>query len=126
MPALALSAPATASFPDFTGLTVPFRSAEEAWFWTAAALTARREGARIVANAGAMPRPCEPDDVVRVLGELFRRGRIRAEHAEALQRWGERGYVPEARRPAERRAAELWREAMAWLDWPLRSKGIVA
>ena len=121
MPALALAA-----VPDFTGLTVPFRDSEEAWFWTASALVARREGARSVANAGVMPRPCEPDDVVRVLGELFRRGRIRAEHAEALQRWGERGYAPEAARPAERRAAELWCEAMAWLDWPLRSKGIVA
>jgi hypothetical protein len=121
MPALAL-----APMPDFTGLTVPFRSAEEAWFWTASALVARREGARVVANAGLTPRPCEPDDVVRVVSELFRRGRIQAAHAEAMQRWGERGYAPEAGRSTERRAAELWREAMAWLDWPLRSKGIVA
>ena len=122
MPALAF-----ATFPaDFAGLTTPFRSAEEAWFWTASALLARREGARVVANAGRTQRPCEPDDVVRALGALFRRGRIRAEHAETLQRWGERGLAPDPSRPAERRAAELWREALAWLDWPLRTKGIVA
>jgi hypothetical protein len=122
MPALA-----AAAFPaDFAGLTTPFRSAEEAWFWTAAALLARREGARIVAHAGKMQRPCEPDDVVRALDELFRRGRITTAHGEVLRRWGERGLAPDGGRPAERRAALLWREVMAWLDWPLRSKGIVA
>jgi hypothetical protein len=115
------------AFPaDFAGLTTPFRSAEDAWIWTAAALAARREGARTVANAGRVCRPCEPDDVVRCLDDLFRRGRITTGHAEILRRWGERGAAPEASRPAERRAALLWREAMAWLDWPLRSKGIVA
>jgi hypothetical protein len=115
------------AFPaDFTGLTTPFRNAEEAWFWTATALVARHDGARVVAHAGRVCRPCEPDDVVRCLDELFRRGRITTRHAEILRRWGERGLVPNAARPAERRAALLWREAMAWLDWPLRSKDIVA
>jgi hypothetical protein len=39
--------------------TEPFRSAEEAWFWTMAALMARREGARYTANRGRFSRPCE-------------------------------------------------------------------
>src|ERR1700760_2037408 len=53
----------------------PFRSAEEAWFWTMAALMARREGARYTANQGRVSRPCEADDVVKCLDGLYRRRR---------------------------------------------------
>ena len=48
----------------------PFKSAEEAWLWTMAALMARREGARYTANQGKVSRPCEPDDVVKCLDGL--------------------------------------------------------
>ena len=54
----------------------PFRDSEEAWFWTMAALMARREGARYTANQGRVMRPCEPDDVVKCLDGLYRRRRI--------------------------------------------------
>ena len=54
----------------------PFRSAEEAWLWTMAALQARRDGARYTANRGLVSRPCEPDDVIRCLDALYRRRRI--------------------------------------------------
>jgi hypothetical protein len=43
----------------------PFRSADEAWFWTMAALVARREGARFGTRMGKVLRPCEPDDVLK-------------------------------------------------------------
>jgi hypothetical protein len=103
-----------------------FASAEEAWFWTMAALTARRDGARIVAGAGTTQRPCEPDDVVRVLDRLYRQRRIDLAHARVLRVWGERGASPDARSPSEARDAQLWTEAMQRLEWPLRVKGIVA
>ncbi len=121
MAALARSFPA-----DFAGITTPFRSAEEAWFWTASALLARRQGTHAEPGSGRTYRPCEPDDVVLCLDALYRRGRITTAHGVVLRRWGERGQPPETRRPSERRAAQLWREALAWLDWPLRAKGIVA
>jgi len=104
----------------------PFGSAEEAWFWTMAALIARRDGARIVSGAGATQRPCEPDDVVRALDRLYRQRRIELAHARALRVWGERGMAPDARTPSEMRDAQLWAEAMQRLEWPLRVKGIVA
>jgi len=102
----------------------PFRSAEEAWFWTAAALVARHEGAR---RAGpGTPRPCEPDDVARCLDVLYRRRRIDLSHARILRIWGERGFAPDPGYAAERAEAQLWREALDRLDYVLRVKGIVA
>src|SRR4051812_15671037 len=72
----------------------PFRSAEEAWFWTMAALMARRDGARYTANQGRVSRPCEPDDVVKCLDGLYRRRRIDLVHARILRIWGERQAAP--------------------------------
>ena len=106
--------------------TEPFASAEEACFWTMAALIARRDGARIVSGAGLVQRPCEPDDVVRCLDRLYRQRRIDLQHARILRIWGERQSAPDPRAPRERGDSRLWREAMRRLDWPLRAKGIVA
>jgi hypothetical protein len=107
------------------GTVVPFRSAEEAWFWTMAALVARREGARYAAHRGLYPRPCEPDDVVKCLDQLYRRRLVDLVHARILRIWGERGMAPDPARPSERCDWRLWREAMERLEWPLRVKGIV-
>jgi len=104
----------------------PFRSAEEAWFWTMAALVARREGARVAAGRGMTLRPCEPDDVVKCLDRLYRQRRIEICHARILRIWGERGLPPSPRHASERGDARLWREALSRLEFPLRVKGIVA
>lgn len=103
----------------------PFRSAEEAWFWTMAALVARRDGARYSAGRGKVARPCEPDDVVKCLDTLYRRRRLDLVHARILRIWGERGVAPNPAHAAERCDSRLWREAMERLEWPLRVKGIV-
>ena len=106
--------------------TQPFRSAEEAWLWTMAALKARRDGARYTANRGTFSRPCEPDDVVRALDALYRRRRIDLVHARILRNWGERQTPPNPAYATERCDFRLWREALDRLEWPLRVKGIVA
>jgi hypothetical protein len=103
----------------------PFRSAEEAWFWTMAALVARREGARVRAGQGLSLRPCDPDDVVKCLDRLYRQRRIELRHARVMRVWGERGVPPCPRHPEERADHGLWREAMQRLEFPLRVKGIV-
>ena len=102
----------------------PFRNAEQAWFWTMAALLARHEGGGRPRGSG-VPRPCEPDDVVRCLDGLYRRKRIDLAHARVLRVWGERGVSPDRDRGAERDEARLWREAITLLEWPLRVRGIV-
>ncbi|HYZ31302.1 MAG TPA: hypothetical protein VE684_03350 [Crenalkalicoccus sp.] len=106
--------------------TQPFHSAEEAWFWTMAALIARQDGARIVAGRGGVPRPCEPDDVVRCLDRLYRQRRVDLTHARILRIWGERGVAPDPSVLREKGDWRLWTEALSRLEWPLRVKGIVA
>lgn len=102
-----------------------FRSPEEAWFWTMAALAARREGARSDGDSRKVRRPCEPDDVVNCLDQLYRNRRIGLAHARILRIWGERRCAPNPLYAAERADWDLWREALDRLDWPLRVKGIV-
>ncbi len=103
----------------------PFASTQEAWFWTMSALVARREGARYTAGLGLVERPCEPDDVVKCLDQLYRRRRIDLLHARILRIWGERGLAPNPDRPSEARDAHVWQEALGLMEWPLRAKGIV-
>jgi hypothetical protein len=109
-----------------TQTTQAFRTADEAWFWTMAALTARRDGARYTANQGRVQRPCEPDDVVKCLDTLYRRRRIDLVHARILRIWGERQRAPNPAYSSERGDWRLWREALDRLEWSLRVKGIVA
>ena len=104
-------------------LVEPFRSAEEAWFWTMGALQARREGASRSSGV-KIARPCEPDDVVRCLDRLYRTRRIELAHARVLRNWGERQMPPAQRNGAGMECA-LWREAMERLDPALRAKGII-
>ena len=117
--------PRPVALPAPRSRTEAFRSVEEAWFWTMAALTARRDGARIVSGAGLVQRPCEPDDVVKCLDRLYRQRRIDLQHARILRIWGERRRRPIPAQPREGGDSRLWREAMARLDWPLRVKGII-
>jgi hypothetical protein len=126
------SATTTSLDPPLVGLrpyrcdrAQPFRNAEEAWLWTMAALAARREGARYVANAGRVLRLCEPDDVVKCLDTLYRRRRIDLAHARILRIWGERQSGPNPAYASERCDWRLWREALDRLEWLLRVKGIV-
>jgi hypothetical protein len=101
----------------------PFLNAEQAWFWTMGALAARREG---TGGGGArIARPCDPDDVVKCLDQLYRRRRIDLVHARILRIWGERQTAPNPAHAGEACDARLWREAMERLDWPLRAKGII-
>ena len=104
----------------------PFGSAEEAWLWTMAALSARREGARYTAGKGLLRRPCDPDDVVKCLDGLYCQRRIDLAHARVLRIWGERQMAPSLAVAVERNDHRVWTEALERLEWPLRVKGIVA
>ena len=101
--------------------TAPFASTEAAWFWTAGSLRARQEGAALPG-----PGPCQPEDVVKCLDELYRRRRVELLHVRILRIWGWRGRAPNPAWPRERCDWRLWREALNRLDWPLRVRGIVA
>lgn len=101
---------------------IPFRSAEQAWFWVSRVLAARRAGRRW---DDGIARICRPDDVLRSLDRLYRAGQIDHVHARVLRRWGERGRAPE-RRGGDRSDYRQWREALDRLEAVLRERGIVA
>jgi hypothetical protein len=125
-PAPASSVPRSSAAAPPSRRTEPFRSAEDAWFWTMAALMARHDGARNTARKGRVSRPCEPDDVIKCLDGLYRRRRIDLVHARILRTWGERRIAPNPAVVSERCDWRLWHEALERLEWPLRVKGIVA
>jgi hypothetical protein len=108
-----------------TKQTVPFRDAEEAWFWFISAQSARNDGARFVAGAGVYPRPCEPLDILKVLDKLYRQRRLLRDHLLVLRHYGRRHMAPDPRRVKEQRARKLWDEALERMQSILESKGIV-
>lgn len=104
----------------------PFADAQEAWFWFMQCHQARIEGARIVAGLAAVPRPCEPEEVLRIVDRLYRHRRLVRDHLMVLAHYGRRLMAPDPARASERRAAALWDEALRRLGGVLRQKGIVA
>lgn len=106
--------------------TVPFESAEEAWFWFITAQEARNEGARYSAGVSLVPRPCEPADILKCLERLHRNRRLLMDHLLVLRHYGRRQFAPDARRVKEARAFVLWHEAMERLEDAFIAKGIVA
>ena len=119
---------------DLSCGAVAFASAAQAWFWTLGALAARHDGSR-VSGVGQtstgrsrinIRRPCEPDDVIRALDLLHRRGDITLAHARVLRRWGDRGFAPNAVHPGQEADALLWVQALERLEVLLRAKTIVA
>ncbi len=112
--------------PQSEAAIQPFASAEEAWFWTARAFKARRDGARFDGGPRSWQRPCDPDDIVRVLAKLFRRGTLGPEHIAVLARFGAAERAPDGRREDEIAFVASWDEALDRLGPPLKAKGIVA
>lgn len=111
----------TGTRPHAPCRTAPFVSTEVAWFWTAASLKARQD-----AGISPGPGPCRPEDVVKCLDILYRQRRIELLHVRILRIWGWRGMAPNPAWALQRCDARLWHEALGRLDWPLRSRGIVA
>jgi len=87
------------------------------------ALLARREGSS--RSGGGIPRPCDPDDIIKSLDRLYCAGKIQLRHARILRVWGERQVAPDFYHPGERAELQLWNEALVRLEWSLRIKGIV-
>lgn len=103
-----------------------FTTAAEAWMWAIQARQALMDGARVVAGAGDVPRPCEPLDLLCAADRLLRDRRLAAAHIRCLLEFGRLQRPPDARISAERRDARLWDEAMDALTTLLCRKGIVA
>jgi hypothetical protein len=102
----------------------PFASADEAWFWFMRALKAQRRGSWNPLSVEAVARPCEPDDVLRCLDQLYRRRQLTREDVLFLRLWGENQVAPDPQIYPS--AARVWHELMALLTWPLQRAGVVS
>ncbi len=105
--------------------TVPFLDAEEAWFWFIRSQRARLEGAKLRSDEADVARPCDPDDVYRVLMDLIRAAVLGRQHLKVLARFGFIERSPDRRVREERRAFTLWDEALDRMTTVLRKKKIV-
>lgn len=103
----------------------PFSSARQAWFWFVRCQTARIEGARVVADAGEVVRPCDPDDVYNAVMRLKQAGTLHDKHLQVIEYFGLVEREPDPRDPREKGKDGLWRHAMAALENALVSRGIV-
>lgn len=73
-----------------------------------------------------IPRPCDPDDIIRAISLLHQRGDITLSHARVLRRWGDAGRAPDPAHPKQTKDLALWTEALTRLEVLLREKSIVA
>lgn len=110
----------------FNQRTIPFERAEDVWFWFIVAQQAKNDGARYVAGASTIPRPCEPLDILNILDRLYRQRRLVRDHLLVLRHYGRRNMAPDPDRVKERRAYSLWCEAMERMEAPLIKKGILS
>lgn len=104
---------------------IPFIDAEEAWFWFIRSARARIDGARLTDRCSNETRPCEPDDLYRMVMGLRRVKRLRDAHLRVLATFGWREAPPDPRVREEQQALLLWQEALDRLTTPLIAKGIV-
>lgn len=102
-----------------------FNSAEEVWFWFIQATQAKDAGARVRANEGLYKRPCEPNDIMKILERLHRHRRLTMHHFRILRHYGLRMVPPDMTRAREVLASCLWDEAMGILTDVFVAKGIV-
>ncbi len=105
--------------------TIPFKNAQEAWFWFVQAQEAKNAGARCAAGQGECPRPCEPIDILKILDSLYRKRRLLRDHLLVLRHYGRRRFPPDEHRHREMRAYEIWTEALERIGVVLERKGFV-
>ncbi len=103
----------------------PFASARQAWFWFVRCQTARIEGARVIADAGEVIRPCDPDDIYNAVMRLRRDGTLHDRHLQVIEYFGIVERTPDPRDPREGPKAALWDQAMDALQDVLIARDIV-
>ena len=84
-----------------------------------AEIKARQTGSR--PPGPRVSRPCLPDDVVKVAENLSSSGKLDKNRLQILHVYGLRQTRPDG--PGQ---YYFWTTAMDRLDWPLRTRGIVA
>ncbi len=107
------------------GTSLRFGSAEEAWFWYVRCQKARDAGARFVKSGHAIVRPCDPDDIYRVVRRLAERRILTRAHLRVLSAYGAEERSPDPRCREEERPFRVWQDALTRLGPDLKAKDII-
>lgn len=104
--------------------TTPFSSSEEAWFWCCLC-----ESLGEIRGRGGhrnIVRPCEASDIIIAVKKLVREHFITQEQAKILLKYGKNQMPPHPHFGDSPRICKLWQNALNFLDFILKKKGIVA
>lgn len=104
--------------------TTPFSSSEEAWFWCCFC-----ESLKDIKGRGGhrnVIRPCESSDIIIAVNKLIREHIITSEQARILMKYGKEQVPPHPHFGDSLRVCKLWQNAIDFLDYILKKKGIVA
>lgn len=107
------------------GPTEPFLDSAEAWFWFARCTLLRRDGARLKRDQDRMRRPCEPDDIYRIVMSLRQQGLLEDRHLKVLAKYGSLLRPPVQDSDSDCAHALLWETALDRMTTPLAQKGII-
>lgn len=100
-------------------MEVPFKSAEEAFFWAVAVFQAKQNVKTLGPKFAKFERPCTYEDVLMLVGRL---GLTKKDHAIVVK-YGMAGEAPDSTKA--KYEADLWEKTMKGLDGILRDKRIV-
>ena len=103
--------------------TMPFSSAEEAWFWYC--LCEQLGNNHPNAATTHVVRPCESSDIFLAVKKLMRAGVLRPKHIKVLSKYGFEQIPPHPHFGDSLSICNIWQEAIRFLDSLLRRKGIV-
>lgn len=101
-----------------------FDSAEEAWFWYCRCEQMDSSRARHAIRQKI--RPCETSDIFIVLKRLFQKGALRPAHLKVLSKYGYAQVPPHPHFGDSLKICSLWQEALKFLGFSLKEKGIIA
>ena len=108
------------------GQITPFQSSEDAWFWFAQCQQRRNNQVRRFKLTTDIIRPCEPDDIYRVVMRLHRQHYLHSKHLKVLATYGLAERPPDVRCNNERSDHRIWWEALEIMNNPLRGKKLFA
>ncbi len=105
----------------------PFNDTEEAWFWFCRYQAMRDEAGSFCRKSSfsTIQRPCDLDDIIRVVLKLRLAGHITQRHVDILIEYGSRFTTPDIHHADEVDDYPLWNTAIDLMTTIFIQKGIV-
>ncbi len=100
-----------------------FENTEEAWFWCCSCRESPKDLGR--RTSGPFQRPCEYVDILFYIKQLFIKNKIKKEHLEILNYYGQKQLPPHVKFGSSMKQCRIWNEAIQILGKLLFVKKII-